>query len=255
MKVVILAGGFGTRISEYSHLIPKPMIEVGGFPILHHILNIYSSQGFNDFVIALGYKANVVKNYFDDLYRLSGDVTYDFAAGTVTSNDSRSRNWRITLVDTGLDSMTGGRLLRLRDILGDEAFMLTYGDGLSNVNLSELIHSHVSSGAVATVTGVRPQARFGEMNIEDGVVTSFKEKPQVNSGFVNGGYFVMESAIFNYLSDDATILEGVPMERLAEEGKLNAFLHTGFWQCMDTKRDRDLLDKLALSDPCPWKIV
>ena len=252
MKVLILAGGFGTRISEYTQSIPKPMIRIGELPIIHHIINVYSSYGFNDFVIALGYKSHVIKNYFHDLFGLSGDFTLDFDQHAIVKHAREVPPWRITFVETGIESLTGGRVLNCRDYLSESRFMVTYGDGLSNVNLHDLLDHHLKYGLTATVTAVRPQARFGEMIISNNSVTSFKEKPQLSAGFINGGFFVFEPSIFNYIDSAQTVLEGSPLETLAAEGNLCAYIHEGFWQCMDTKRDHDLLTKLAESNPCPW---
>ncbi len=252
MKVVILAGGFGTRLSEYTESIPKPMVNVGGKPILWHIMNRYASFGHKDFVLALGYKAEVVKNYFLSMRSANSDFTLDMSSGKMEIHDESNVDWKITLVDTGLETMTGGRVKRLQEYLGDEPFMLTYGDGLSDVNFDELFEFHENHGKLVTVTAVRPIARFGELSLEDDLVTSFQEKPQVTRGWINGGFFVCQPEIFSYLEDDDSILERDPLEKISQERKLMAFRHDGFWQCMDTKRDKDFLEELWQNKKAPW---
>ena len=252
MKVVILAGGFGTRLSEYTESIPKPMVNVGGKPILWHIMNRYASFGHKDFVLALGYKAEVVKNYFLSMRSANSDFTLDMSSGKMEIHDESNVDWKITLVDTGLETMTGGRVKRLQEYLGDEPFMLTYGDGLSDVNFDELFDFHENHGRLVTVTAVRPIARFGELSLEDDIVTSFQEKPQVARGWINGGFFVCQPEIFSYLEDDDSILERDPLEKISQERKLMAFKHDGFWQCMDTKRDKDFLEELWQNKKAPW---
>lgn len=254
MKTVILAGGFGTRIAEYSGIIPKPMVEIGEHPIIWHIMNWYAKYGFNDFVIALGYKANVIKEYFLNYYAVNSDFEVDLATGEIKFINKLRRNWKINLIDTGYNTMTGGRVKRLQNIIGNSAFMLTYGDGLADVNLHELIEFHKEKGKIATLTSVHPTARFGELNIdEQGNVLSFKEKPQLDQGRINGGFFVLEPQIFNYLKDDSTIFERDPMDALVKENQLSAFIHNGFWQAMDTIREKQILDELWKKGNAPWK--
>ena len=253
MKVVILAGGFGTRLSEYTKLIPKPMVEVGGKPILWHIMNHYARYGYKDFVIALGYKGEVIKNYFLQYYTVNNNFTIDLSNNSIQYIDEHPTGWRVTLVDTGADSMTGGRIRRLRQVIGEEDFMVTYGDAVSDVNIEALVQKYHESGALAMVTAVHPTARFGELQIDDDdYVRSFKEKPQVKQGWINGGFFVFSHKVMDYISDDRTVLEREPLERLAEEGQLKTYRHEGFWQCMDTVRDRDLLNQLWNSGDAPW---
>lgn len=254
MKVVILAGGKGTRIAEYSTRIPKPMVEIGEHPILWHIMNWYSKFGYNDFVIALGYKATVIKQYFLDYYAINNDMEIDLSTGDVTFINKNIRNWKVTLVDTGQETMTGGRIKRLKNVLGNEPFMVTYGDGLANIDIDKLVSFHKSSGKIATLSAVHPTARFGELAIDDSdVVTSFKEKPQMDAGRINGGFFVLEPEIFNYLYDDTTIFEHRPLEILVAENQLSAYKHDGFWQSMDTVRERQILEEFWKSGNAPWK--
>ena len=245
MKVVILAGGFGTRLSEYTDLIPKPMVAIGGRPILWHIMNLYSYYGYNDFIIALGYKAEIVKEYFLNFYSKNSDFTVDLSDNSIVYHRQTSMRWKITLVDTGLQTMTGGRLKRLEPYLQEENFMLTYGDGLSDVDIESLVSFHKEHKKLVTVTSVRPKARFGELVIDNlGIVESFKEKPQVHDGWINGGFFVINKRFIDYICEDSTILEKDPLSQASKNGELMAYRHEGFWQCMDTKRDRDFLDKL-----------
>jgi glucose-1-phosphate cytidylyltransferase len=253
MKVIILAGGFGTRLSEYTQTIPKPMVSIGGRPILWHIMNSYAKYGHNDFYLALGYKAELIKEYFLNYKSLNSDFTIDLESGNVSAHQNDSVNWKVTLVDTGLNSMTGGRVKRMRDFIGDEPFLLTYGDGVADINISSLIDFHKSHGKMVTISAVHPSARFGELAINKNVVTSFKEKPQIDQGWINGGYFVIEPEFFDLISDDKTILEKEPLESAAGLGELMAYQHSGFWQCMDTKRDRDSLELLWEKDSAPWK--
>lgn len=253
MKVIILAGGFGTRLSEYTKLIPKPMVEIGGKPILWHIMNHYAKYGYKDFVVALGYKGEVIKNYFMQYYALNNDFTIDLSNNSVNYINERHTDWKVTLVDTGQASLTGGRVKRLQPVIGNEDFMLTYGDAVSDVNIEELVKTHYASGKLATVTAVHPAARFGELQLSgDGLVTSFKEKPQVNQGWINGGFFVLSPKVFDYIEGDRTTFEAEPLERLAAEGQLKAYLHNGFWQCMDTVRDREKLNEMWESGKAPW---
>jgi glucose-1-phosphate cytidylyltransferase len=255
MKVVILAGGYGTRLAEETVVVPKPMVEVGGRPILWHIMKIYAEQGFNEFVIALGYKGEIVKRYFFDFQALDGDLTLDLATRQITSHGSSSANWKLHLVETGLDTLTGGRLLRLRNLLLDSTFMLTYGDGLADVDLRSLLTFHRSHGRLATVTAVRPPARFGGLAFDArGRVTNFIEKPQLGEGWINGGFMVMEPAVLRYFTQDQSVLETDGLERMAEDGQLMAYRHESFWHCMDTLRDKRQLEQLWDSGKAPWKI-
>ena len=253
MKTVILAGGFGTRLSEYTKLIPKPMVEIGGRPILWHIMNHYARYGYKDFVIALGYKGEVIKNYFLQYYALNHDFTIDLSDNSVKYLNEHATDWKVTLVDTGDASMTGGRILRVKDIIGDEDFMVTYGDAVSDVDISQLVDRYHKAGKLAMVTAVHPTARFGEIQIdEDDFVRSFKEKPQLNQGWINGGFFVLSPKVFDYIDNDLTTFEREPLERLAAEGQLKTYRHEGFWQCMDTVRDRDLLNQMWEAGNAPW---
>jgi glucose-1-phosphate cytidylyltransferase len=254
MKIVILAGGFGTRISEESHLKPKPMIEIGGSPILIHIMKYYSSYGFNEFIICLGYKGYVIKEYFNNLHLHLSDVTYDYSTNTKPIFfNSKTYNWKVSLIDTGLNTMTGGRLKRISHLLKDENFMVTYGDGLSNVDLPSLIDFHSKNKKILTLTAVNPEGRFGLLGIKDEQVINFSEKPKSDDGWINGGFMVANSKLFNYIPGDETILERSPFETLAKENQLMAFKHYGFWQPMDTLRDKELLEKLNNSKEVPWK--
>jgi len=253
MKVVILAGGFGTRLSEYTESIPKPMVSIGGKPILWHIMNTYASFGHKDFYIALGYKAEVIKEYFLNYRTLNSDFTVNLSNGNLVAHQQDPVDWRVTLVDTGLDSMTGGRVKRMKDFIGDEPFLLTYGDGVADIDIDALVRFHRSHGKMATVSAVHPGARFGELDLKNHVVTSFKEKPQTTQGWINGGYFVLEPAFFDLIKGDDTILEKEPLEQIAQMGELMSYQHEGFWQCMDTKRDRDALEELWQSNQAPWK--
>jgi glucose-1-phosphate cytidylyltransferase len=256
VKVVILAGGFGTRLSEETNLIPKPMVEIGGRPILWHIMKIYSSWGFNEFVVLTGYKSHVIKDYFINYYTRYSDITVDMANNVVELHKQRSEPWKVTMLYTGPDTMTGGRLLRAQDFIGGERFMLTYGDGVSDVNIHELIKWHEKSGKCVTLTSVRPAGRFGALDITDnGNVRSFKEKPDGDGAWINGGFFVMEPGVFNYLTDgDATILERGPLERLAKEGQLNAYKHSGFWRAMDTLKDKNELTAMWKEGNARWAL-
>ena len=253
MKVIILAGGFGARLSEYTESIPKPMVTVGGKPILWHIMNTYSKFEHKDFYIALGYKSEVIKEYFLNYRTLNSDFTVDLSNGGVLAHQQDAVDWKVTLVDTGLNSMTGGRVKRMRDFIGDEPFLLTYGDGLANVDIDALVNYHKSHGKMVTVSAVHPGARFGELDINNNVVTSFKEKPQITQGWINGGYFVMEPKFFDLIEGDSTILEKEPLEKVAQMGELMSFKHDGFWQCVDTKRDRDSLEEMSQAGNPPWQ--
>lgn len=256
MKVVILAGGYGTRISEESAIRPKPLVEIGGQPILWHIMKIYSSYGLNEFVICGGYKSYMIKNYFRDYVLASSDVTFDLPNQNVELHRNGVEPWRVTIVDTGEDSMTGGRVKRVRRYLDDEPFCLTYGDGVADVDISELIRFHRDSNALATVTAVREPGRFGALGLmpDDSRVLRFREKANDDGGFINGGFFVLEPEVCDYIEDDHTVWEQQPLERLAREGKLAAYRHPGFWQCMDTLRDRNVLEGLWQKGNAPWKV-
>jgi len=253
MKVILLAGGFGTRLSEYIETLPKPMVQIGGKPILWHIMKTYAHFGHKDFYIALGYKADVIKEFFLHYRTMNADFTVDLGEGTVTSHQLDELDWKVTLVDTGLHTMTGGRVRRMKPYIGNETCLLTYGDGLSNVDLNQLITFHKSHGKMITVTAVHPGARFGELEMKEEQVISFQEKPQTGQGWINGGYFVIEPEFFELIDKDMTILEKKPLERAAQMGELMAFRHKGFWQCMDTKRDRDNLEEFWNTGKAPWK--
>lgn len=255
LKVVILAGGFGTRILEESQYKPKPMIEIGGKPILWHIMKGYSAYGFNEFIICAGYKQYVIKEWFADYFLHTCDVTFDFARdNAVTVHNKKTEPWKVTVVDTGLDTMTGGRLRRVENFLDREPFLMTYGDGLSDVNISDLVEEHFRSGRYATLTAVLPEGRFGVMDMEGTRIKSFREKSKTDMGWINGGFMVLEPEALKYISGDETVFEREPLERLAEEGQLTAYKHTGFWQCMDTLRDKQLLERLWAGGHAPWKI-
>ena len=253
MKVVILAGGFGTRLGEYTESIPKPMITIGSKPIMWHIMNTYAKFEHKDFYIALGYKSEVIKEYFLNYRALNSDFTVDLFNGDIVAHQQDVVDWRVTLVETGLNSMTGGRVKRMHNLIGDETFLLTYGDGVSNIDLDALVEFHKNHGKMVTVSAVHPGARFGELDINNNVVTSFKEKSQTTQGWINGGYFVIEPEFFNMIDGDDTILEQNPLEKAAQMGELMSYQHDGFWQCMDTKRDRDSLEYLWDTDSAPWK--
>ena len=255
MKVVILAGGLGTRISEESHLKPKPMIEIGGRPILWHIMKYYSEFGFHDFVICLGYKQYVVKEFFADYFLHTSDVTFDLANNKMEVHNNYAEPWKVTLVDTGLHTMTGGRVKRIQPYIGDEPFMLTYGDGVCNVDLEALVKFHKSHGRIATITTVNIGQQKGVLDIgPDNVIRSFREKSDSDGAVINGGFMVMNPQVFNYLKDDQTVFEQEPMQRLASEGELMSFYHDGVWQCMDTQREMKKLEELWQSKQAPWKI-
>lgn len=254
MKAVILCGGLGTRLSEETYLKPKPMVTVGGHPMLWHVMNTYGIHGINQFVLALGYRGEVIKEYFLNYYSLDSDLSVDLKSGEVKHLRQSQRDWKVDLIDTGADSMTGGRLHRLEALLRPSGtFMLTYGDGVADVNIAKLLAFHRAHGKLATVTAVRPPARFGGMLFDGDRVTEFREKPQTGEGWINGGFFIFEPGVFDYLAGDATVLEGTPLEQLAKDGQLMAFKHEGFWQCMDTLRDRQLLESLWAGGQAPWK--
>lgn len=254
MKVVILAGGLGTRLSEYTVSIPKPMVTIGGRPILWHIMKTYAHYGHNNFFLALGYKAEVIKDYFLHYSNLNADFTIDLSNGAIKSHQKDEIDWKVTLVQTGVGSMTGGRVKRMKEYVGNEPFLLTYGDGVSNINIAELLKFHRSHGKMVTVSAVHPIARFGELEISKGQVKSFQEKPQTTQGWINGGYFVIEPEFFDLIEGDDIILEKGPLETAAKNGELMAYHHNGFWQCMDTKRDRDALENMWLSENPPWML-
>ena len=256
MKVVILAGGFGTRISEESHLIPKPMIEIGEKPILWHVMKYYASFGYNEFIICCGYKQYVIKEFFADYYLHTSDVTFDFnAENKMIVHNNNSEPWKVTLIDTGLNTMTGGRIKRVKDYIGNEPFMLTYGDGISDVDINSLVDYHKSHGKIATVTAIQPGGRFGMLDINEGQsINRFKEKSKEDGGWINGGFMVLNPEIMNYIDNDECIFELYPLETVAAEGQLKAYKHDGFWQCMDTIRDKELLEKLWVSNKAPWKV-
>jgi glucose-1-phosphate cytidylyltransferase len=257
MKVVILAGGFGTRISEESHLKPKPMIEIGENPILWHIMKIYSHYGFDDFIICLGYKGYYIKEYFTHYYLHNTDVTFDFRNNNekVIYHNHRIESWKVTLVNTGLETMTGGRVKRIKKYIGNEAFMLTYGDGLANINIRELLNYHKKHGKIATITAVQPRGRFGALNLrQDNTVINFQEKPEGDNSWINGGFFVLEPEFFDYIEGDKTIMEREALENISKQGQLIAYSHKGFWQPMDTMRDKTFLEELWHSGKAPWKV-
>jgi glucose-1-phosphate cytidylyltransferase len=254
MKVVILAGGMGTRLSEETEAKPKPMVEVGGRPVLWHIMKHYAYHGFREFCIALGYRGEAIKRYFLDYYGLSGNVTVDLATGGAHVQQRQCEDWRVHLIDTGLATNTGGRLKRLEEWLRDETFLLTYGDGLTDVNPRQVLTFHRGHGRLATVTAVRPPARFGGLIFDGDLVAEFTEKPQVGEGWINGGFMVMEPGVLEYLAGDATSLEADGLEKLSIDRQLAAYRHEGFWQCMDTLRDVRVLERLWQSGTAPWKV-
>lgn len=256
LKVVLLAGGFGTRISEESNLKPKPMIEIGGKPILWHIMKQYSHYGYNDFVILLGYKSYVIKEYFANYFLHQSDVTIDLTTNGMEIHNNSSEPWKVTLVDTGLNSMTGGRIKRAQKYIGNEPFMLTYGDGVSNINITELVEFHKSHKEALTMTSVQPEGRFGALDIEkDGKVSSFIEKPKGDGHWINAGFFVCEPKVFDYITEgDATVFEQTPLVNLAKDGEINAFKHSGFWKPMDTLRDKVSLNEMYDKNEAPWTV-
>ncbi|MBW4889895.1 glucose-1-phosphate cytidylyltransferase [Mucilaginibacter sp. HMF5004] len=256
MKVVLLAGGLGTRLSEETVVKPKPMVEIGGMPILWHIMKTYSAHGFNDFVVCLGYKGYVIKEFFSNYFLHKSDVTIDLKNNSVEVHDSQAEPWKITLVDTGNESMTGGRIKRIQPYIGNEPFMLTYGDGVGTVDIKALVQYHKDHGKLCTVTSVQPQGRFGALNIlDDSTVHSFMEKPKGDGAWINGGYFVCQPEVFNYIKDgDSTIWEQGPMESIARDGQMNAYKHNGFWRPMDTLKDKHDLNDMWAENNAPWKI-
>jgi glucose-1-phosphate cytidylyltransferase len=255
MKAVILAGGLGTRISEETHLKPKPMIEIGGKPILWHILKTYSAHGINDFIICCGYKGYIIKEYFANYFLHMSDVTFDMVNNEMQVHHRKAEPWRVTLVDTGEDTLTGGRLKRVSNYLKNEkAFCFTYGDGVANINISSLVDFHLNHGKLATVTAVQPPGRYGAINMEEGSVKGFTEKPKGDGGWINGGFFVLSPKCIDYINNDQSSWEGEPLAQLAKQEQLMAFEHTGFWQPMDTLRDKNQLEELWASNQAPWKV-
>lgn len=256
MKAVLLAGGFGTRISEESQFKPKPMIEIGGMPILWHIMKIYSAHGINEFIICAGYKQHVIKEWFADYFLHTSDITFDFTQDDkIIVHNKRAEKWKVTVVDTGLNTMTGGRLKRVKEFVGDEAFCMTYGDGVADINISELVEFHKSHGKLATMSAVKPDSRFGVLDLSNSnEVKAFREKSAVDSGYINAGYMVLDSKVLDYVEDDSIMFEREPMEMLAQNGELMCFKHEGFWQCMDTLRDKEKLENLWAENIAPWKV-
>jgi glucose-1-phosphate cytidylyltransferase len=254
MKAVILAGGMGTRISEESHLRPKPMIEIGGKPIIWHIMKIYSAHGINDFIVCLGYRGYMIKEYFANYFLHTSDVTFDMSSNRMEVLQNSAEPWRVTLVDTGEQTMTGGRLRRVRHLLGSEEFCFTYGDGVSNVDIRGLIEFHCAQKRLATLTAIQPPGRFGELDISENRISRFEEKPLGDAGWINGGFFVLSPKVIDYIDGDATVWEREPMERLARERQLSAYLHRGFWHAMDTLRDKNHLEDLWSTGTPPWKL-
>jgi len=257
MKAVILAGGFGTRLSEHTGIMPKPLVEIGHKPILWHIMKIYSSYGINEFIILCGYKGHLIKEYFANYTLKNSDITFDLSNNSAQIHKNDSEDWKVTLIDTGLSSMTGGRLKRAQEHIGNETFLMTYGDGVSDVNIKKLVEFHKEQKTLATVTAVQPPGRFGILNLKKSKnqIRSFREKDQNDTGWINSGFFVLEPKVFDYIKNgDKTIWEQEPMRTLARDGQLSAFIHTGYWQCMDTLRDRIVLEKLWEKDQAPWKI-
>lgn len=253
MKAVILAGGLGTRISEETSTRPKPMVEIGGKPMLWHIMKIYSAHGINDFIVCLGYKGYMIKEYFANYFLHMSDVTFDMVGNKMEVHQNSAEPWRVTLVDTGEETMTGGRLKRIRTYLDDEDFCLTYGDGVGDVDIRRLVEFHKQEGGLATLTAVQPPGRFGAINMEKHRVTSFEEKPQGDGGWISGGFFVLSPKVIDYVESDATLWEKEPLDRLARQGDLSAFMHKGFWHAMDTLRDKNYLEELWSSGKAPWK--
>lgn len=255
MKVVILAGGYGTRISEESHLRPKPMIEIGSKPILWHIMKLFSYYGYNEFIICAGYKQHVIKEWFSNYFLHNSDLTFDFTkSNNIIVHNNESEPWKVTVVDTGLNTLTGGRIKRIKNYVGNEPFFMTYGDGVADVDINELFHFHKAEGGLATLTAVQPDGRFGIIDIRGNKVVSFREKNKEDMGWINGGFMVLEPEVFDYIEGDATTFEKYPLEKLAKEDNLNCYKHYGFWQCMDTMRDKEKLEKLWADNTAPWKI-
>ena len=253
MKVILLAGGYGTRLSEETDVRPKPMIEIGGKPILWHIMKMYSHYGFNEFVILLGYKGYYIKEYFANYYLHQSNITFDMSTGKMEVHNNSSEPWKVTLLDTGLDTMTGGRIKRAKEFINNETFLLTYGDGVSDVNIADLVNFHKKSQVQATMTAIQPAGRFGALDIESNKVEKFVEKPAGDGSWINGGFMVCEPSVLDLIDGDSTIFEQYPLQTLAESGKLGAYKHGGFWQCMDTLRDKIYLNNLWDSKKAPWK--
>jgi len=253
MKVILLAGGFGTRLSEYTNVTPKPMLPIGGKPILWHIMRTYARFGHKDFYVALGYKAEVIKEYFLNYRALNSDFSVDLATGAVTPHQLDATDWRVSLVHTGDETMTGGRVKRMQAFVGNETCMVTYGDGVADIDLDALLAFHRRHGKLVTVSAVHPTARFGELDLDGDRVARFQEKPQLHEGWINGGFFVIEPAFFDFIAGDHVMLEREPMERAAREGQLMSYRHSGFWHCMDTKRDHDVLEAMWSEGRAPWK--
>lgn len=255
MKVVLLAGGFGTRIGEETQLKPKPMIEIGEMPILWHIMKSYSYYGYNEFIICAGYKQHVIKEYFANYYLRNSDYTFDFTSDNkMIFHNNNSEPWKVTIVDTGLNTMTGGRVKRIKNYIGDETFMLTYGDGVCDVHISKLVEFHKKNGKIGTITAVQPEGRFGILDLSGNKICSFREKSKSDVGYINGGFMVLQPEIFNYIEGDKTTFEREPLETIANEDQLVAYKHNGFWQCMDTMRDKEKLENLWTSSQAPWKV-
>jgi len=254
MKVLLLAGGFGTRLSEETDIRPKPMVEIGGKPILWHIMKIYSQYGFNDFVILLGYKGYYIKEYFANYYLHQSNVTFDMKNGQMEVHNNSSEPWKVTLLDTGLDSMTGGRIKRAKEFIGNKTFMLTYGDGVSNVNIKELLSFHQKNKTKVTMTAIQPAGRFGALDINSNLVKEFVEKPAGDGNWINGGFMICEPEVLDLIESDSTVFEQYPLQTLAEESQLSAYKHEGFWQCMDTLRDKIALNDMWNENKAPWKV-
>ncbi len=254
MKTVILAGGFGTRISEESRFKPKPMIEVGGMPVLWHIMKEYTRYGYREFIICAGYKQEVIKKWFADYFIYNSDITFDFSQGNqMTVHNSYTEDWKVTIVDTGLNTMTGGRIKRVKSYIGNETFMMTYGDGVADIDIGKLVETHRKHGKLATLTAVQPEGRFGVMDMEGDQIKSFREKSQTDVNWINGGYMVLEPEVLDYIEGDETSFEREPLEQLAQEGQLMSYRHKGFWRCMDTLQDKQRLEELWNSGNAPWK--
>ena len=253
MKVIILAGGFGSRLAEYTEVTPKPMVRIGSQPIIWHIMRHYAYFGYNEFILALGYKAEIIKEYFLNYKTLSSDFTIDMESESISYHKQTDFNWKVTLVDTGLNTMTGGRIKRLREFVGNEPFMLTYGDGLSNINLNELVSFHTSKKKILTLSAVRPVAKFGDLKLKDDLVGEFNEKTQLQEGWINGGFFVCEPDLFDFIDGDEQMLEREPISRLVGLGQVSAFRHSGFWHCMDTIKHKEVLEEMWQSGEVPWR--
>ena len=254
MKVLILAGGYGTRLSEETDIRPKPMVEIGGKPILWHIMKLYSYYGFNDFIILLGYKGYYIKEYFANYYLHQSDITFDMKNGQMEVHNNTSEPWKVTLIDTGLNSMTGGRIKRASKYINNERFMLTYGDGVSDVNIKNLLDFHIQNNSKLTMTAIQPAGRFGALDLDANKITDFVEKPAGDGNWINGGFMVCEPEVLNYIEDDSTVFEQEPLKKMASQNVTNAFKHYGFWQCMDTLRDKFLLNQLWEENRAPWKL-